>query len=137
MMVAPFFAENSEATFRAMTHGSSFQAPRAQPNGVDHAPFDFVHRFLGKVFEFQRTGEVGESMSERFGHGKIEASNVAMNRARARTVIAEFGKRMRTSRAYGALRIANFYRQSFSARARELPGIARIHRVSQIHAFLG
>src|SRR2546423_7366932 len=30
--VAPFFAEKSKTTFRAIVHGSSFQAPRAQPN---------------------------------------------------------------------------------------------------------
>ena len=30
-MVAPFVAEKSEATFRAITHGSSFHAPSAQP----------------------------------------------------------------------------------------------------------
>ena len=28
---APFFAEKSEATLRAITHGSSFHAPSAQP----------------------------------------------------------------------------------------------------------
>src|SRR5438270_2324696 len=31
-IVAPFFAEKSETTFRAIVHGSSFHAPSAQPN---------------------------------------------------------------------------------------------------------
>jgi len=30
--VAPFFAEKSETTSRAIVHGSSFHAPSAQPN---------------------------------------------------------------------------------------------------------
>ena len=31
MIVAPFFAEKSDATFRAITQGSSCHAPSAQP----------------------------------------------------------------------------------------------------------
>jgi hypothetical protein len=32
MIVDPFRAENSDATLRAIAHGSSFHAPSAQPN---------------------------------------------------------------------------------------------------------
>src|SRR4029077_2414566 len=32
MIVDPSFAENSDATLRAIRHGSSFQAPSAQPS---------------------------------------------------------------------------------------------------------
>jgi hypothetical protein len=32
MIVDPSFAEKSDATLRAIAHGSSFQAPSAQPS---------------------------------------------------------------------------------------------------------
>src|SRR3954454_25103914 len=44
--VAPFFAEKSKTTLRAMVHGSSFQAPRAQPNESISRRFTSCTTFL-------------------------------------------------------------------------------------------
>ena len=68
IMVPPFLPENSEATLRAITQGSSFQAPRAQPNESITRRFTSWTTSGDKIFVIQGTGEFGELMGERFGH---------------------------------------------------------------------
>ena len=71
--VAPFFAEKSEATLRAIVHGSSFQAPSAQPSESHQPPFHFMDDVLREVLEIERAGEMGELVREsRIGHRKVK-----------------------------------------------------------------
>src|SRR6476469_9313368 len=52
--VAPFFAEKSETTLRAIVHGSSCQAPRAQPNE------SIRRRFTSWTTFFERSSKLRE-----------------------------------------------------------------------------
>src|SRR5205085_5868855 len=51
--VAPFFAEKSETTLRAIVHGSSFHAPRAQPNESISRRFTSWTTFRGRSSKFK------------------------------------------------------------------------------------
>src|ERR1700704_3703354 len=50
--VAPWFAEKSETTLRAIVHGSSFQAPRAQPNESTSRRFTSWTTFFERSSKF-------------------------------------------------------------------------------------
>src|SRR6202171_6427984 len=54
MMVDPFVAEKSDATLRAITHGSSFQAPSAQP--IE----SITRRFTSCTVSFDRSSKRSE-----------------------------------------------------------------------------
>jgi hypothetical protein len=50
--VAPFFAEKSSTTLRAISHGSSFHAPSAQPNESMTRRFTSCTTFLERSSKF-------------------------------------------------------------------------------------
>src|SRR4029077_7696198 len=46
--------------------------------GIDHAPFHFVHDFLRKILKSQRAGVISKLMSKRSLHVKNRDSNLPM-----------------------------------------------------------
>jgi hypothetical protein len=54
MIVDPAFAEKSDATLRAITHGSSFHAPSAQPSE------SITRRFTSWTTSLERSSKLSE-----------------------------------------------------------------------------